>query len=552
MASTESRPSSANPDFVSELETIINDTNTIRAPLYISNDSIKQANKDSVNGFMQITKSDGSQGSQSHLKNVFEQAFPNLEFELTTDEQGKKGIRSKPKPTLARADETGQVIPEGYSFATAEQGVKDIQAALEAEKDPKKKFEIASRLSIAVASLKAHRFADFKRRAEAEFGIPELEMAHQRIYQAELTNPNNPGTGMPSMQRMALIESLGVQRVRAANRIQEMLAHDVTIASAEALAKGTMDGIRGSAQLENLFEGIDLKQQRKDTRESTIRNYEPAFLQSVSIIKHGKRTDDLYGIGENIYDGKIKLNKVEEFLVGANPDSLKEFYVKSNNPKDRELALKLLQSHEEDVVGNKEVAQRNVNLFRTISDKNLSNNADVEIPAHIKRKYKQADVEAAGKAAASGRSKDEMLDESSRALKREMLTELTKQAIYKDVNQWNGLIRSDETAQAVIRANGNKPMNLQKFADAYMAYKDNRSFADKGKAFNAIITSATESIPRSIILPIPSAESIQLEAQRIIASQAFNFFFSNPLSSGYAGGGTFGLDEFNRNLGRGQ
>lgn len=487
---------------------------------------------------MQIAKTGATEADNAHLLSVFRQAFPDMDFEVSNVE-GSPGIVSKPK--LVGATNSGQRVPEGYSVALAEQGIKDLQAALEKETDDEKKFSMATRLQIMAQTHKAYRFQEYKQRAENEFNVPELERSIAAIHQSELASPHNPRNGMPSQQRYSMMETLGVQRQRAASRISEMLAMDPTINAAEALAKGTILEMEGKLRFAGKKEAVDAKKAQNDAREALISSYDPHFLENVSIMTRGKVVDDLRTIAEGLVDKKIVPSREQLMLAGANDEAIKNFYIGTKDLKEKEMALRLLEEREKKIAGPEQAA-RNIKLFRTLSEKNLANEGDLSISPDIKRRYKQAQTEVTAQAAASGRSKDEMMAERTVGLKREMLSEVTRNAFYNDVAAWNGLIRSDATAQAIMKQFENgfdtekfgkyksldpkkspqDTLNVNRFIDLYLNYNDGRSMADKNKALQAIITSSSEALPKSAILPIPTPESIMLETQAMVARAMMN------------------------------
>lgn len=502
---------------------------------------------------IEITKTGANFADNQRLLDIFQQAFPDEEFEVSKDEQGRPGIRSKPK--LTKASVTGQPVPEGYSVSIAEQGIKDLQTSLENEKDDEKRFEIASRLNTMIQTQKAYRFNEYKQRAEAEFGVPDLLGAIDGVKRAELASRFNPGTGMPSAERMQLLESLGVARARASSRIQEMMSLDPVLTGAEALVKGTIAEIQGKTVLEGRRDIIEQRNIQKQARVAAISSLDPNFLEAVSIIRFNKVIPELTSIAEQIVDKKIALNEVERMLASADTETLKQFYIQAKNPKDKALTLQILEAKERNVVGDDAQARRNIKLFSTLAEKNLSAEDDRSIPPEIRRRYKQAQTEVTAQAAASGRTRDELLAERTVAIKRELLSEVIKGAFYQDMSSWNGLIRSDQAAQEIIRQAGKDKLNLKQFVDKYFAHNDGRSFADKGKALQAIMVSGTEALPRSAVLPIPSSESVLLEAQRILAQASMNYYYSNPtMPGGYAFGGAPFEDFWRQNVikGRGQ
>lgn len=471
-----------------------------------------------------------------NLLNVFSQAFPDQDFEITADEQGRRGIKSKPK--LARSSESGTVVPTGYSAPLAEKGLQDLQTALEAAKTDEERFEIASKLNIATQVYKAHKFGEYKRRADAEHSLPELELALTKIRQAEAASPFNPRNGMPSAQQMTILETIGLARARSANRIKEMMDHDTTIASAEALAKGTIASIQGKLVMEGRTEELERKRAQKEARNAAISAMPPEFLQAVSVIRNGTVSTDLTEIAAQIYDKKMLLNEGERFLASASPDTLKDFYNVSKNPKERGLALKLLETYENDVVGDKKQTAKHIELFKKISEKGFQDTNDLSIPAHIRERYRRMQSEITAQAAASGKSRDEMLQEGTLALKRELLADTVKTAMFSDLSNWNGLIKGDTTAQSVFKQAGDKKLDLKRFVSDYLMYQDGKTIEQKGKSLQAIMASGMESLPRSVVLPIPSAESMMLEAQAMTAQMISRIMFSDMMRQ--AGGTSLG------------
>lgn len=500
---------------------------------------------------MSIAKTGATKDENAELLSVFSAAFPDQDFKVT-DFNGQKGIESKPK--LVRSPEAGADVPAGYSIRLAEQGIKDLQVALEAAKTDEERFTIATRLNASVQTQKAYKFGEAKRRSEAEYGVPELEMAINQVKNAERLSPFNPGTGMPSAQRMVLIQQLGVARTHAAARVQEIIGSDPAIAHAENLAKGTISEIQGRTVLEGRAERLDSERMRKQARSAAVASMDPIFLESVAALTQRSDTSPagLITLAEQIYDKKMILNDFDATIAKATNENLTAMFPLVKAPKDREKILQVLQRREELATGNKEEAAKNMKIFSTVMGKNLDS-ADPQIPSELRNRYKKAQAELTARSATMHKDERDMASASSGAgFKRELLGEIVKQAFYFDVDSWNGLVKSDGVAKNILHKSrqDKKTLNLTRFSDEYLSHNDGRSLIDKGKALQAIIMSATESLPRSAILPIPSAESFQLEAQRMISKQVLDFFFTNPHASGYSTRGDAAFGEVNKIFGR--
>jgi hypothetical protein len=463
------------------------------------------------------------------LLSVFQQSFPDMDFEVI-----EGGIRSKPKDKTAA--NIGASVPDGYSPKLADAGIRDYITALEKATTEEEKFSTAVRLNAAVQTQKAYRFGEFKGRAEAEYGIPDLMNAIERIKQAEAASPHNPGNGIPSKQRMDMMITLIGARTAAANRVKDFMDSDPSLSAAENLAKATITELEGKMRLEQRGELLDEKKRKRLERESLITSYEPNYVNNVQILKYGKLdpTRDL-DVRNQLADGKIKLSETERMLATASDDTLTNLYSRSKDIKDKAMVLTLLEAKEEQITGDKAQAKRNIGFYKAVMDSDLGDQKNPFMTPAMRARWKQASSEATAQTALSSKSKDEAMSERSTALKREMLAEGVKAAFFGDVSTWQGLFKSDEVAQAILRGANDKKEKLTTtaFVDRYLAYNDGKPLEQKSKAIQAIMTSAAAAVGRSHVLPIPSEESIKMEAQRITAAtmlrrSSIGSFIDNP------------------------
>lgn len=502
-------------------------------------------------GSIQVIKTTAGVASQDRTDNgsmlaTFEAAFPDTQFEEFVNSEGQKGIRSIGKKPSTFGSETP--IPEGYSVDTGMRGIQDLQKALESATDDQEKAKIAITLNAAVQTQKAVQFGRFKRQAESEFGVPELMASIEQVKQAEMQSPYNPHTGMPSAQRMELIGSLGVARTRAAARVGELMQTDPKLAAAENLAKATLTQIDTSLKLVGRQEIIDERQRKKAAREAAIASFDPNFVNNVAILKLGKPADDKVSqsIREQIVDGKLKLSDTERLLATADDATLQNYYAQTKTPKDKGLALQMLAAKELQATGDVTTAGNNMKIFQAVMDSNLADQSNPYVTPTMRKRYQTANLEITSQSAASGKSKDELLAARSFALKREILGDVARQYILSDVANWQGLVSSDDTAKQILMQakKDGKPLNFKSFVTNYLNTNDGKDLSAKSRALQAIIASATDSLPKSSIIPIPSAESMMQQAQMLMMVAAKDYYYSNPLMPGGYGdslhpGGTF-------------
>lgn len=498
-----------NPDFIAALQELVGRNSP--QDVYIASPASS----------IQITKT--GDVDQGRLLASFQAAYPDLNFETFNDQEGRSGIRSLPK--LKGASAIGHVVPDGYSPQLASQGLKDLQAALENSKDDEERFTIATKLNTLVQTQKAFSFTKYKDRAEREFGVPEIETAIEQIRQAELRSPFNPGNGMPSQQRMALIEQLGVARTRAGQRIGEYMQTDTSLIGAENLAKGTIAEIQGRAQLAGRQELLDERRAKKDAREAAISSLNPTFVNSVSVLRNGRNLEsgaDLSAFAAQIVDGKIRLTDTERAIATASDENLVDFYLTAKAPKDRQTILSVLDAREKAVTLDDKQAKRNMDLFKAITALDLSDTKNPMVTPQMREKWKRLQSEVTANAAATGKSKDEMLATGANALRRELMAQAVKASFYSDVRNWEGVIKSDDLAKGIMRQTqieGQKIVSFKDFVDRYLDTEDGRNLQEKSKSLQAALVSSVTALPPSAVLPIPSQESLMLEAQQLIASR---------------------------------
>ncbi len=497
------------PDFISTLQDLVDQTNG--RTVYVA----------SPQSSIQVTKT--GDVDPGRLLASFQAAYPDMTFETFTDDEGRRGIRSLQK--AQSPSPIGASLPAGYSPILADQGLRDLQAALENAQDDEERFSIATKLNTLVQTQKAFRYTQYKQRSESEFGVPELESAIENVRQAELRSPFNPGNGMPSQQRLALIEQLGVARSRAGQRIGEFMQTDTALVGAENLAKGTIAEIEGRMKLAGMTEILNERRAKKAAREAAISSMNPSFVQSASVLAQGKLLADdkeLGAFAASIYDGKVKLTETQRAIANADDDSLLNFYYTAKNPKDKQLVLNVLDARERIATGNEEEAKRNMQLFKTISGLDLNDQKDPRITPQMKERWKQLQTQVVAQAAASGKSKDEMLAAGANALRRELMAQAVKASFYSDVSNWDGLIKADESSKVIIqqaKKEGIKALSFKDFVDRYLDFNDGKSLQDKSKNLQAALISGISAMPNSAVLPIPSQESLQLEAQALIAQR---------------------------------
>ncbi len=469
-------------------------------------------------------RSDAAPDPQQRMLSIFEAAFPDQEFETVVEDGVSRGVRGRPKASSAVPQAS---IPEGYSPQRNMVAIQEMQSALEKATTDADKYKIATNLNILVNTQKAYNFGVYKQQSEAEFGVPDLVMAVERTKQAELASPYNPGTGMPSQQRLELLQALGVARGRAAVRVGELQANDPTLAAAENLAVGTIKGVQGSVGLAQKEAILDEKARVKMARDAAISSFDPSFLDNVGIMKRGKIVTDpteRAALAGDIYDNKIRLTETETLLANAKSDTLQNYYLSTKDPKDKNLVLTILQNKELQVTGDPAQAERNIKLFKAVFDMDLGSD-DARIPKQIKDDWKKANTEALAQAAGSGQSKDALLLNKRVALQRQFLASLVKEQVLGDVKGWQGLITADNAARGVLIAHGGKePLPVGKFITAYMDANKQQDPKKTVNALRGIIVSAYEGLPRSNVLPIPAPDSALLEADRLIAAQTINQF----------------------------
>lgn len=470
--------------------------------------------------FLEITKTTEIQqpDAGNNMLRIFQEAFPEMEFSLG-DVEGKPNIRGMKK--VAPPD-ASKYVPDGYSPQLAARGITEMQTALEAEPDELKRLEISTKLLAMVNTQKAHNFNTYKSRAEAEFGVADLITAADRVKQAEMSSPHNPQTGMPSLQRLQLLETLGVARQRAANRVKELADNDITLAGAENLAKATILSVEKGALAENRRAIIEDRDSKRYAREAAISSMEPALIQNISILRNAQAQPDdaaRQAIAAGLYDGKIKLTEFERAIVTANPESLRGLYLLEKDPKKREQVLQLLSAKEEAASEDPIQAKRNMDLFRKVYSVDPSDQTQTRDPAfsdRVRRDNQNLLVRYPDK-----KARDEVGAQNRVAFQNEHLANVVNQAFQSDVSTWGGLVQSDETAKnALSRMRKTNPndMGLRRFISTYLAETDGKDLATKSKSLQAVISSAFGAFPRSVVLPIPSEESLMLQMQSMMAS----------------------------------
>ena len=472
--------------------------------------------------FIQIANT--SEGGQTpdrmqSMLQIFQSAFPDMDFTIADNAEGQKSVKGRQKQQPAGVS---NAIPDGFSPQRNAAGIQDLQSALEKAATDEDKLQIAVKLNAAVQTQKAFNFTKYKQQAEAEFGVPDLIQATNRIQQSELASPFNPGTGMPSAQRLQILEVLGIARVRASNRVNELAQNDITLAGAENLAKSVIVGLEKGLAVAGKQGLLEDKEARRLTKETAIGAMDPNFIQNVSILRNATAdpTDSQRrAIAEGIYDNKIKLTEIERLLATATPDSIKGFYLTAKEPKHKEQALQLLEAKEIALIGDEKQAKRNMTLFKqayTHDVADLATTGDAQLSTRVKQKNAENIARYPDK-----KERDIVNAQDRVAFQNEYLNRIVNNAFSNDVSGWQGVIQSDDTAKSVLkqmRAYNPKELNMRKFIIEYLNYNDGKSLGDKSKAIQAISASALSAFPQSVVLPLPSEESIQMQTQRMIAS----------------------------------
>jgi hypothetical protein len=482
--------------------------------------------------FLEITKTTDVQApdaGQSLLK-VFQEAFPESDFTLTETE-GKPTIRGMRKQIPPDAN---KLYPEGFSPKINLSGIEEMRKALESAITDEDKLSVSIKLLAMIATQKAYNFTNYKSRAELEYGVPELVTAIEKVRQAELASPFNPGTGMPSQQRLQLLETLGTARSRAAIRVKELSDSDISLAQSEHMAQATILEMEKGSLLAGRQLVREEKESRRIAKETAIGAMEPSFIQNISILRNarGDPTDtERRAIAEGLYDGKIKLTETERLLATATPDSIKAFYLVEKDQKKKEQALQLLAAKELAAAGNESQAKRNMDLFRkaySIDVADITVTRDPTLSARVRQKNQQNIAAYPDK-----KTRDEVGAQDRVAFQNEYLNNVINQAFQSNVSEWQGVVQSDDTAKAVIkqmRAVNPKELNMRKFISEYLNFNDGKSLAEKSRAIQAITASALAAFPTSVVLPIPSEESIAMQTQRMLAS---SYVFSNVMKAYY-------------------
>jgi hypothetical protein len=482
--------------------------------------------------FLQITKTTENQvpDSGETLLRVFEEAFPEMEFALTTTE-GKPTITSMRKQI---PPDVKTATPEGFDPKLNTRGITEMEQALEAAITDEDKLAAATRLLAMVQTQKAYNFNEYKVRAESEFGVSDLVTAIDKVKQAEISSPYNPHTGMPSAQRIQLLEVLGLARVRVANRVKELSEADVSLVRAESMARATIMEMEKGAALAGKAMLREERDARRLAKETAIGSMNPEFIQNISILRNANpapNETERRAIAEGLYDNKIKLTETERLLANATPDSIKAFYLVEKDQKKKEQALQLLAAKETAVTGNPAQAKKNMELFRRVYSTDVADAAqtrDPELSDRVRRKSQQNIA-----AYPDTKTRSEVAAQDRVAFQNEYLNRIVNQAFQNDVSQWQGVIQSDDTAKLVIKqmqAKDPKKMDMRRFISEYLNYRDGKDLADKSKALQAITASALSAIPGSIVLPLPSEESVMLQTQRMMAS---SYVFSQLMQASY-------------------
>lgn len=483
-------------------------------------------------GFIEITKTTEFQEPDSgeNLLRIFQEAFPDTDFVLTAEE-GKPRITGMRKQIPPDATKT---VPDGFDPNLATRGIKEMTAALESAATDEDRLKVATRLLAMINTQKAYNFESYKTRAEAELGVPDLVNAIERVRQAEIGSPYNPQTGMPSQQRLTLLETLGVARSRAANRVKELLETDVSLVQSENLAKATIIEMEKGSLLAGRELLREERESKRIAKETAIGSMNPEFIQNISILRNANSKPgetERRAIAEGLYDGKIKLTETERLLANATPDSIKAFYLVEKDQKKKEQALQLLAAKEAASVGDEAQAKRNMDLFRRVyatDVADLTQTRDPALSARVRQKSQQNIV-----AYPDTKTRNEVNAQDRVAFQNEYLTRIVNDAFQNDVSQWQGVVQSDDTAKAVIkqmRAKDPKKMDMRRFISEYLNYNDGKPLSDKSKALQAITSSALGAFPTSVILPIPSEESVMLQTQRMLAS---SYVFSHVMKAYY-------------------
>lgn len=472
--------------------------------------------------FIQIAKTTESgpapDVAQTMLK-VFEAAFPDMSFDIVSDKEGKQAVRGVQKQQPAN---TAESVPQGLDPKLVDKGIADLQKALSTAVSDEEKLNIAVRLKAAVDTAKAFKFNQYKEIAEAEFGIPDMVQAISRVQQAEAASPYNPGTGMPSMQRLQLLETLGIARVRASNRVKELSDSDTSLVGAANLASATILEIEKGMQLAGKASILEARDAARLAKETAIGSMNPDFIQNVSILKNAtpNPTDaQRRAIAEGIYDKKINLTETERVLATASPDSLKGLYVTVKDPKHKEQVLQLLEAKELAITGDAQQAKRNLEVFKKAYSIDVADLKATGMPELSDRARRKASENVARYPDKSAR--DQVSREDRIAFQNEYLANVVTAAFTEDVGSWTGVIQSDDTAKAVLRQmkiTNPKDVNMRKFITNYLMYNDGKNLDQKSKAIQAITASAMNAFTQSVVLPIPSEESIGQLTQRMLAA----------------------------------
>lgn len=413
-----------------------------------------------------------------------------------------------------------------------ESGVSLLKQSLESSTDPAEKINIAIKLNQMVTEQSVFNYNEYKSQAELQSGVPDLIKAIELIRQQEATAPNRPSNGMPSDQRLALIKQLGAARQDARQYTEELMKGDTGIAQATALAKATLSQFAALDDIDRLTATKEKKQTEEIFKQEQLQN--PQRLNRIGAIMLGNPSPDDKGreaIADRIAKGKLKLSDWEEALSAASTDNLHSMLFDSKvstNPKMSTQIKSVLLSDEIAKTGDKPLAEAHMKILDTVlkldldqllEKQGIKSNPDMDsiIIAYQVQKKAGSQVSTAN-VGKTNKEKQDAGTELEKKARIQILQQVSTDLFGGNVRGWNGVIKSDPSAQAILsQIPIEQDVTAKDFITRLMTAKDGKTIKQKSDIARQLVASAAVSAQGSAVLPVPSAESFILWADRAAA-----------------------------------
>ena len=411
------------------------------------------------------------------------------------------------------------------------------------------KLDLAVKLKVMAADQATHNYNKYVKQADLRFGVTDIEAAIASVKQAEAMDPRNPGNGMPSNERMALLTTLGQTRAYATQYVNELVHGDSTVNEAKNLADSiiaTFNLADNKIKLDELKVNEQMKVQQKT---ELLAN--PRLLTRLIGVNGGTDFGDAARsiAADSVVRGKAKIDDFTKSMISADPTELyNNFFDPTLSPDKRQKIKNILRADEVVNTGDPALAARRLEILDRVMTANLDNPmgeaANVlgeqykpQVSDALKARKGAIDKEAAASRLnpKSNKEKDAERARIDIETKKKLLGIMATEDFNGNVFQWKGVIQSDPTAVALLsKADKSKPMSAAEFITSYINMNSGKSLKEKSNALRGMVETAVGAVQNGAILPPPKADSMLLLLDKIavqsLTTGVRNNYMENPFS----------------------